>query len=295
MTGVPPEFRHVLDTWHPEPEVVEDELGVWPAQALAALLGAPPPSVGDPLPPLWHEVYLHRPLSLDELAPDGHPVGGALLPPLPERRRMFGGGRVRVEAPLRVGERARRTSSVLDVRVREGRSGWLLLVTELHMLDVAGARRVREERDIVYRLPADVRAGPRSPGPTQAQALPDAAADPRAGSIPAPAPAFRLDVDERFLFLFSALTYNPHRIHYDRDHTVAEGHRDLLVHGPLLALGAIEAARRLSAEAITALSYRLVSPAYPGTPIEFSAREAPATTVVGTQNGKPKIEATVTR
>jgi hydroxyacyl-ACP dehydratase HTD2-like protein with hotdog domain len=67
------------------------------------------------------------------------------------------------------------------------------------------------------------------------------------------------------------------------------------VHGPLLALGAIEAARRLSAEAITALSYRLVSPAYPGTPIEFSAREAPATTVGGTQNGKPKIEASVTR
>ncbi len=35
------------------------------------------------------------------------------------------------------------------------------------------------------------------------------------------------------LFLFSAATHNPHRIHYDRDYAAVEGHPDIIVHGPL--------------------------------------------------------------
>lgn len=35
------------------------------------------------------------------------------------------------------------------------------------------------------------------------------------------------------LFLFSAATNNPHRIHYDREYAAVEGHPDILVHGPL--------------------------------------------------------------
>ena len=35
------------------------------------------------------------------------------------------------------------------------------------------------------------------------------------------------------LLLFSAITWNPHRIHYDRDYAHTEGHRDIIVHGPL--------------------------------------------------------------
>jgi len=35
------------------------------------------------------------------------------------------------------------------------------------------------------------------------------------------------------LFLFSAATRNPHRVHYDRDYAKLEGHDDILVHGPL--------------------------------------------------------------
>ena len=35
------------------------------------------------------------------------------------------------------------------------------------------------------------------------------------------------------LFLYSAATHNPHRIHYDRDYAVTEGHPDIIVHGPL--------------------------------------------------------------
>lgn len=39
--------------------------------------------------------------------------------------------------------------------------------------------------------------------------------------------------DEVALFLFGAATWNAHRIHHDRDHASAEGHEDLVVHGPL--------------------------------------------------------------
>ena len=35
------------------------------------------------------------------------------------------------------------------------------------------------------------------------------------------------------LFLFSAATHNPHRIHYDRDYALTESHPDVIVHGPL--------------------------------------------------------------
>jgi hydroxyacyl-ACP dehydratase HTD2-like protein with hotdog domain len=35
------------------------------------------------------------------------------------------------------------------------------------------------------------------------------------------------------LFLYSAITWNPHRIHYDRDYARFEGHPDVIVHGPL--------------------------------------------------------------
>ncbi|MEZ5231205.1 MAG: acyl dehydratase [Acidimicrobiia bacterium] len=35
------------------------------------------------------------------------------------------------------------------------------------------------------------------------------------------------------LFLYSAATWNPHRIHYDPDYAQLEGHPDIIVHGPL--------------------------------------------------------------
>jgi 3-methylfumaryl-CoA hydratase len=151
---------------------------------------------------------------------------------------------------------------------------------------VDGEVRVRDERDIVYRLPADVaRSGSSAP--------PGSAAS--AGAV-AGAPVLGLDVDERVLFMFSALTYNAHRIHYDRRYTVeVEGHRDLLVHGPLLAIGAVEAARRTRPAEIATVEYRLVAPSYPGSPLDFAADAGEeSTAVTGTQDGVTKVQARVT-
>ena len=46
-------------------------------------------------------------------------------------------------------------------------------------------------------------------------------------------PAMHKFPDEAQLFLYSAASHNPHRIHYDREYARFEGHEDLLVHGPL--------------------------------------------------------------
>lgn len=280
MSVAPQEMQWILDGWHPEPEVVEGELCSWPADALTALLGGRGLGPGGALPPLWNELYLHRVYGVPELGEEGHPVDGSLVPPLLDRRRIFGGGRITVDQPLRLGETARRTSSIEGARAREGRSGWMLLLTEQHVYSVDGVQRIRDERDIIYRLPADAsRAG----------------APPEIPDLTTGRPVLRLDVDERMLFLFSALTYNAHRIHYDRRYTVeVEGHLDLLVHGPLLAIGAIEAARRERGSEISAVTYRLVAPSYPTSPVEFSVRdEASGLAVRGVQDGSVKIEAGV--
>jgi len=68
-------------------------------------------------------------------------------------------------------------------------------------------------------------------------------------------------VDPVLLFRYSALTYNAHRIHYDRDYARSEGYPGLLVHGPLQALLMAELARRSGVPA-SEYSYRLVSPLY---------------------------------
>jgi len=77
------------------------------------------------------------------------------------------------------------------------------------------------------------------------------------------------------LFRFSALTYNGHRIHYDRDYaTRSEGYPDLVIHGPLLALLALDLPRlHAPGKAVTSFDYRLVRPAF-----------APAT-IVATASG----------
>lgn len=287
----PPDFAEVDRTWSPAPETLRGELGPWPAQALAALLGCPAPAYGEDLPPLWSEVYLRTTRTSSELAPDGHPVQDALVPPLASRRRMFGGGRVRVREPLRVGDEAERTSSVQATRVRRGRSGWLLLVTERHVHSVGGTERVCEERDVIYRQPMNAAGDTREGTVGSATARPP---DPE--PVPVGTPAFELLADVPLLFCFSALTYNAHRIHYDRGYAVdSEGYRDLLVHGPLLALGAVEAARRRSSRPIGSLTYRLTAPAHPAESVRFRVadRDRGSATVTGEQAGRVVVQALV--
>ena len=249
-------------------DVIErtETLAAEPACALGGLLGVPVPDLsgGAGLPLLWHWCYLlDRPAQAD-LGPDGHPVRGVLpAPPAPGLRRMWAGGRVRASGVLRCGEPATRLTRVLSMTEKVGRTGPMTFVVVGHQIVQRDQVVVDEEQDIVYRAPV-ARAG-------SAEAT-DAGG---AAVVPAGDGEREIPVSPTLLFRFSALTYNAHRIHYDRDFARdVEGYPGLLTHGPLQALVMAEAARAAegagpAASAASAASareryfeYRLVSPLF---------------------------------
>lgn len=237
--------------WDPAPVRTEDPLPAEPAVRLARTLGEHPPVVGpgDPLPPLWHLLYFLDWPPQRDLGPDGHLRAGGFLPPIPDRRRMFGGGRLVVHGPLRCGEPARRCARLVDRNVKHGRSGELVFVTVRHEISQGGTLRVAEEQDLVYR---------RGDAPASAAQRPGS--DGRAVSAQA---AWQLPfhADPVLLFRFSALTANAHRIHYDQSYAASEGFADLVVHAPLLALLLLELPRRFAPERrLTTFAYRARRP-----------------------------------
>ncbi|HEY3752893.1 MAG TPA: hypothetical protein VGL80_27215 [Pseudonocardiaceae bacterium] len=244
-----------VDGWAPPPTSATDRITSWPVAALAALLDLPAPADGEPLPPLWHWLgFLDHP-DQSELGEDGHPAEGQFMPPIPERRRMIAGGRIRVRAPLPVDEPIVRTSSLDRVAVKHGRSGDMVFVTVRHDLRVEARPdeiAVTEEQDIVYR----------SQGAGQARSVARPPADPGEESDW----RFELTPDSRLLFRFSALTYNTHRIHYDEPYvTGVEGFPGLVVHGPLLAMLLLEIPRRFTPDRrVASFDYRLTAPSFAG-------------------------------
>jgi hypothetical protein len=181
--------------------------------ALSATLDRddPAPIAGTEVPPLWHWTYFTPLARASEIGEDGHPKRGGFLPPVPLPRRMWAGGRLEFHEPLRVGDVATRVSRIQDVNVKTGRSGSLVFVTVRHEFSTARGLVLSEEHDIVYR-------------------------DAPAPGAPAPAPqaaptgeefAREIAPDPVLLFRYSALTFNGHRIHYDRSYvTGVEGDED---------------------------------------------------------------------
>jgi 3-methylfumaryl-CoA hydratase len=260
-----------------------------PAQALGALLGVPVPDLehGAGLPLLWHWVYLLEHPAQADLGPDGHPVRGTFpSPPGPGLRRMWAGGRVRTSGPLRCGVPATKRSRVLSVQDKQGRSGPLTFAVAEHQIWQDGRVVVDEQQDIVYR-PAVPPIGPAA----------DTPADPDEGAVVPPAAGeWAIDVSPTLLFRFSALTYNAHRIHYDRDYVRdVEGYPGLLTHGPLQALAMAEAARAAGCDGDLALEYRLISPLFDfqGLVVRASQTQDGMATAVRDHYGRPTATGTV--
>jgi hydroxyacyl-ACP dehydratase HTD2-like protein with hotdog domain len=255
MTGL---ADHVAD-WKPEPLEESDAIRAWPSGAFAAVLDQPTPidERDAPLPLGWHRFHFLEAPATAELGEDGHVREGRFLPPIPNRRRMFAGGRLMVHSPIRVGDEIVRRSEITSVEPKSGRSGEMLFVTLRQEFRRDGQLLLVEEEDAVYRQqePGTPRATPQAPAPSE---LPDAA----------PWRAM-LHPDEAMLLRFSALTYNAHRIHYDLPYArEVEGFPGLLVHGPLLALLLLELPRRFAPDRqVSEFAYRLRSPSFAGAPI----------------------------
>lgn len=239
---------------------VSDTISPAPAAALAATLDCSSvPRSGDALPPIWHWLYFWSAAQQADLGPDGHPDKGGFLPDLGLPRRMAAGGRITFNAPLTIGTQAERVSRVLSIEHKEGRSGRLAFVTVEHDIKVDGVTAIREEQDIVYREAAQAGQSGQSVQSVQSQAKP----------VAAPADAdWRREItpNEVLLFRYSALTFNGHRIHYDRDYARnAEGYPDLVVHGPLIATLLLDSlARALPDAVVREYRFKAVRPTFLG-------------------------------
>ncbi len=245
--------------WIGREEVVTDVLSPFAARGMAALLDRDPAGLdeGDPLPEGWHWLYLNAATPRSALGTDGHARRGGFLPPVALPRRMWAGGRLRFLRPLLLGERVERRSRVLAVEEKEGRSGSLVRVTVQHSVAGEGSAAVEEEQDLIYR------EAPKSDAPRPDPPRLPAELDWRESFLP----------DAVVLFRFSALTFNGHRIHYDQPYaTGVEGYPGLVVHGPLLALLLLDAARRRAGRRAAAFEYRAVSPLFADAPITLAGR-----------------------
>jgi 3-methylfumaryl-CoA hydratase len=225
--------------------------------------GDPFPREGDLAPPGFHWALFPPLARQSELGPDGHPRRGGFLPPVPLPRRMWAGSRVRFAAPLRVGERVELTSTVEKIEEKTGRAGALVFVTVRHRIRGGGGLAVDEEQDLVYRE-APKPGAPAPAGPAE----------------PAPRGRWRREIapDDVLLFRYSALTFNGHRIHYDRRYaTGVEGYAGLVVHGPLVATLLLDLVRReLPAAAVERFRFKGLRPTLDVSPFTVEGRPGDA-------------------
>ncbi len=239
-----------LRRWIGRCETRIDWVTAAPLAAMAATLDRDDahPLPGSDVPPLWHWMYFTPLARQSEIGADGHAKRGGFLPPVPLPRRMWAGGRLTFDHALQVGDDVERISRVTDVTGKQGRSGYMVFVTVQHEISDARGVAIKEEHDIVYR--ENPRAGATLPEPRAA----------RTDEI------FSREIvpDPVLLFRYSALTFNGHRIHYDRTYaTEVEGYPGLVVHGPLIATLLVDLLRRnLPTARVRKFSFRAVRPLF---------------------------------
>jgi 3-methylfumaryl-CoA hydratase len=244
-------------------------------------IGEPKPGDAAPFTVHWCLAQPVFPMSM--LSQDGHPTRGGFLPPVPLPRRMWAGGELEFIDSLRVGDEAKRTSRIGDVTMKTGSTGVLCFVSVEHVVTTARGAAIRERQDIVYR---DISSTPQAAPAKPALLLP--AAKHRESHM----------ADPVLLFRYSALTFNGHRIHYDRDYvTKVEGYPGLIFHGPLQASFIVELAAKLhGGKPPKKISYRGLQPLFEGSEFSINANETDTGMEVWTANsvGQPTMKGTAT-
>ncbi len=244
-----------LADWIGRTETASETIEPGRIAALAATFDRDPPGVE--VPPGWHWAFFNAVAKARDLGRDGHPKRGGFLPPVALPRRMWAGGRLAYHAPLPVGALATRVSRIDKVEEKHGKTGALVFVTVHHAISADGALRLEEEHDIVYRADPDP-AHP-APKPTQAPGGEDWSRHVEPGPT--------------LLFRYSALTFNGHRIHYDRSYaTDVEGYAGLVVHGPMVATLLQDLAVERTGKRLARFTFRGLSPLFDTAPFELCGR-----------------------
>jgi 3-methylfumaryl-CoA hydratase len=271
-----------FSAWVGKSEQLVEVLEPARSNALRAALGETEPlAAGAELPLLHHWLYFWNVQPPAGLGIDGHPAKGGFLPPVSLPRRMWAGGRLKFHAPLLLGDTVTKTSTILKIEAKSGKSGDLVFVTVEHKLAGGQGLAITEEQDIVYREPA---AGT-VPAPVDT------------GEVPAAAWHRAVDPNTVLLFRYSALTMNGHRIHYDRPYAMGEeAYPALVVHGPLQAtLLADLAVKNLGGKRLASFGFRGMSPAFDGTTLHVCGEASEGGASLWTQQGGTQnMTATVT-
>ena len=251
-----------LQSWVDRTETLHEDITLAPLRGFSVTLDRddPLPQWGTPVAPLAHWFYFLPQHMQHEIGPDGHATRGGFLPPVPLPRRMWAGGRLtwQTDNPLRAGDAATRVSRIASVTHKAGRTGDLLFVVVKHEVSNGDGLCLSEEHDIVYRPAPDPEDTPPAPVAARTDAL------------------WRREVsgDPVLLFRYSALTFNGHRIHYDRSYvTEVEGYPGLVVHGPLIATLLVDLVRRHQPDAsIRQFHYKAMRPTFDLQPFFVNAR-----------------------
>lgn len=247
--------------WIGRSEVHEDIASPAPLVGLEALLDhETPPWIAGEVPPLGHWLYFLPHARQSEIATDGHPKRGGFLPPIDLPRRMWAGSRIVWHAPIRIGATIANRSTIKSIERKTGASGEMVFLTVAQEISADGELAVTEERDVVFRAASKPGDAPKAE-----------AAQPRAAEW-----SRTITPDETQLFRFSALTFNAHRIHYDRDYTTkVEGYPDLVVQGPYTAMLLMDHFLRRNVGArVKAFRFRAKRPHFAGSPLKLCAAGA---------------------
>jgi 3-methylfumaryl-CoA hydratase len=247
-----------LRSWIGREEAASDVVTPQLVRRFTSTLGLPGevPSHGEPAPPMLQYCLAPTAAAMTELGPDGHPARGMFVPPVPLPRRMWAGGALQFHGAFRVGDTVRRTTRIADVVMKEGRSGRLCFVTLDHRYETDGRLLLEERQDVVYR---DLDTADAKPEKAQQAA-------------PAGENHREIDTTPTLLFRYSALTFNGHRIHYDRSYTVEkEGYPGLVVHGPLQATMLVHLAAKLRGACPASFEFRALSPLFDGDGMTLNA------------------------
>jgi 3-methylfumaryl-CoA hydratase len=240
------------------------------------------PKEGDIAPFTAHWCLTLPVVPMSEVGADGHPMRGGFLPPVPLPRRMWAGGEISFGEPLRVGDVVTRNSTIKGLNLKSGSTGLLCFVSVDHVFSTPRGVAIRERHDIVYRgMPTDEQ----NATPAKPPAAPATAKH-----------SERHFADPVLLFRYSALTFNGHRIHYDRDYvTKVEGYPGLIVHGPLQAALLIELAAKLhGGQAPATFVYRGLQPLFDGSEFSVNANDTGGGMELWTANsaGQPTMKGT---
>lgn len=263
------------DDWIGATETLTDQCRPFPAEAMAATLNKPQNFAnGNSIPHLWIWLYFLPLAPMSDVGPDGHPKRGGFLPPIQHPRRMWAGSRMAFFSDIKVGDALTKTSTIKTITQKDGGAGPMVFVTVEHVIKVGDDTAIIEEQDIVYMTIAPTFKPPKA--------------------RPLPVDCLwseTVSLDPVLLFRFSALTFNGHRIHYDRPYAAdVEKYPGLVVHGPLQAIMLYGAACQAHPERTARhFSFRGIHPLFEHDTLSLNGRQNDDVLELMTANGDDTI------